>query len=119
MVRTLVIQVLLAALTSGAAFAQVAVVGETVYTMAGAPLKNGVVLIDGSGRIQQVGSAAEIKTPSGYKVLRAKVVTPGLIDAHTVVGFTGYLNQPQDQEQVERSASEQPELRAIDGYDAR
>ncbi|MBC7926308.1 MAG: amidohydrolase family protein [Bryobacteraceae bacterium] len=52
-------------------------------------------------------------------MLRAKVVTPGLIDAHTVVGFTGYLNQPQDQEQVERSASEQPELRAIDGYDAR
>jgi imidazolonepropionase-like amidohydrolase len=51
--------------------------------------------------------------------VRAKVVTPGLIDAHTVVGFTGYLNQPHDQEQVERSAPEQPELRAVDAYDAK
>ena len=33
------------------------------------------------------------------------MVTPGLIDAHTVVGFTGYLNQPHDQEQVERSGA--------------
>jgi imidazolonepropionase-like amidohydrolase len=45
------------------------------------------------------------------------VVTPGLIDAHTVVGLTGYQNQPQDQDQLETSAPVQPELRAIDAYD--
>ena len=46
-------------------------------------------------------------------------MTPGLIDAHTVVGIAGYLNQPHDQEQLEPSAPMQPELRAMDAYDAR
>jgi imidazolonepropionase-like amidohydrolase len=100
------------------AMAQVAIQGETVYTMAGAPLKNGIVLIR-DGRIERVGPAAQTPIPSGYRTLKAKVVTPGLIDAHTVVGFSGYLNQAHDQDQVERSAPSQPELRAVDGYDPR
>jgi imidazolonepropionase-like amidohydrolase len=36
-----------------------------------------------------------------------------------VVGLSGYLNQPTDQDQVERSAAIQPELRAIDAYNSR
>lgn len=94
----------------------VAVRGETVYTMAGAPLKDGVVIVRG-GRIERIGPASEVTVPDGMRTLSAKVVTPGLVDAHTVVGLSGYLNQPHDQEQVERSAPVQPELRAIDGYD--
>lgn len=96
--------------------AQIAVRGETVYTMSGAALRDGVVLIR-DGKIQQVGPAAQVRIPSGYATYEAKVVTPGLIDAHTLVGLTGYQNQPQDQDQVERSAPIQPELRAIDAYD--
>src|SRR5688572_27817524 len=96
----------------------VAVRGETVYTMAGAPLKDGVVIVRG-GRIERVGPASEVQVPSGMRLLSAKVVTPGLVDAHTVVGLTGYLNQAHDQEQVERSAPVQPELRAVDAYDPR
>lgn len=107
-----------ALLTAAAAVAQIAVVGDTVYTMAGTPIPNGVVLVR-DGKIERVGPAAQVSVPSGYRTLRAKVVTPGLIDAHTVVGFTGYLNQSHDQEQVERSAPAQPDLRAIDAYDAR
>lgn len=103
----------------GAAQAQIAVRGETVYTMSGAPVRDGVVLIGASGKIERVGPASQVQVPAGYKTVSAKVVTPGLIDAHTLVGFTGYLNQPHDQEQVERSAPEQPELRAIDAYDAK
>ena len=57
--------------------------------------------------------------PSDYKLLRAKVVTPGLVDAHSTVGLTGYLNQPHDQDMLEKSAPIQPELRAIDAYDGR
>lgn len=102
----------------GSANAQVAVRGETVYTMAGQPITDGVVLMR-EGKIERVGRATEINIPSGYKLLRAKVVTPGLIDARTVVGLSGYLNQPHDQMQLELSASIQPELRAIDAYDAR
>ena len=100
------------------AFAQVAVKGETIYTMAGAPIKDGVVLIR-DGKIERVGPAAQVTIPAGYRTLTAKVVTPGLIDAHTVVGLSGYLNQPGDQDQLETSAPIQPELRAIDAFNVR
>jgi imidazolonepropionase-like amidohydrolase len=100
------------------AAAQIAVRGETVHTMAGATLRDGVVLVRG-GKIERVGPAASVQVPAGYRVVTARVVTPGLIDAHTVVGLSGYLNQPHDQMQVERSAAIQPELRAVDAYDAR
>jgi imidazolonepropionase-like amidohydrolase len=96
----------------------VAVTGDTVYTMAGAPLKNGVVLIR-DGKIETVGSVDTVKIPAGYRVLRAAVVTPGLIDAHATVGLSGLLNQPQDQDVLEKSAPMQPELRAIDAYNAK
>lgn len=110
--------ILLLQATAIAGFAQVAIQGDTVYTMAGTPLRNGVVLIR-DGHIERVRQAAQTPIPPAYRTLKAKVVTPGLIDAHTVVGFSGYLNQPQDQDQVERSAPAQPELRAVDGYDPR
>ncbi|MBX7222733.1 MAG: amidohydrolase family protein [Blastocatellia bacterium] len=104
---------------SGQCLAQdLAVRGETVYTMAGEPIRNGVVLIRG-GKIEQVGPEKQVKIPAGYKTLTARVVTPGLIDAHTTTGLSGYLNQPGEQEQVEKSAPIQPELRALDAYNAR
>jgi len=97
----------------------IAVRGELVYTMAGGnPIRDGVVLVR-DGKIERVGAAGEVRIPAGYRTVRARVVTPGLIDAHTVVGLAGYLNQPHDQDQVERSAAIQPELRAIDAYNAR
>ena len=99
--------------------AQVAVRGETVHTMAGAPIKDGVVLIGRDGKIERVGPATSVSVPAGYKLLRAKVVTPGLVDAHSVVGLAGYLNQPHDQMQLDTSSAIQPELRAIDAYNAR
>jgi imidazolonepropionase-like amidohydrolase len=101
------------------AAAQLAVRGEIVHTMAGAAIRDGVVLVGSDGRIERVGPAGEVRIPSSYRTLRAKVVTPGLIDAHTVVGLAGWLNQPHDQMQIERSAPLQPELRAVDAYDAR
>jgi imidazolonepropionase-like amidohydrolase len=100
------------------AAAQLAVRGDRVYTMAGSPIQDGVVIVEGS-RIARVGSAASTPVPAGYRTLRAKVVTPGLIDAHTVVGLSGYLNQAHDQDQIERSTAIQPELRAIDAYNPR
>jgi imidazolonepropionase-like amidohydrolase len=97
---------------------QVAVKGELIHTMAGAPITDGVVLID-DGKITQVGKASEIVIPTDFKVMSAKVVTPGLIDAHSVVGLAGYYNQQHDQDQLEKSDPIQPELRAIDAYNAR
>lgn len=95
-----------------------AVRGEVVHTMAGPPIEDGIVLIR-DGTIQAIGPAADVSVPAGVETLSARVVTPGLVDAHTVVGLAGYLNQEEDQEQLERSAPMQPHLRAIDAYDAR
>ena len=103
-------------LASTAVAGDVAVRGETVYTMEGPAIADGVVIVR-NGKIERVGPASSVAIPAGMRVLRAKVVTPGLVDAHTVVGLTGYLNQAHDQDQVERSAPIQPELRAIDAYD--
>jgi imidazolonepropionase-like amidohydrolase len=98
--------------------AQIAVKGEIVYTMAGAPITNGVVLMKGN-HIEKVGPASAVTIPDGYRMIEGKVVTPGLVDAHSVVGLSGIFNSPHDQMQLERSEPMQPELRAIDAYNPR
>ncbi|MCP3919018.1 MAG: amidohydrolase family protein [bacterium] len=95
-----------------------AIRGETVHTAAGEPIQNGVVVCSG-GKIVAVGPAGSITIPGGATVLEAAVVTPGLVDAHSVVGLAGWLNQNHDQDQIERSGPLQPELRAIDAYNPR
>jgi imidazolonepropionase-like amidohydrolase len=92
--------------------------GDVVHTMAGPALADGVVVIEG-GKVARVGPAAEIDVPPDARVIRGKVVTPGLVDAHTVVGLTGWLNQEQDQDQLDGGDPVQPELRAIDSYNPR
>jgi len=101
-----------------AAAADLAVFAERLHTQAGAPLDKGVVLIRG-GKIAAVGRQGEVALPAGIRTLQAAVVTPGLIDARTVVGLSGYMNQPHDQDQLEASAPMQPQLRAVDAYNAR
>lgn len=96
---------------------QVAVRGAKVYTMAGAPIDDGVVVVQG-GKIAAVGKFGEVNVPNGMPVLRAAVVTPGLVDAHGTVGLTGIYNHKHDQDQLERSKPIQPELRALDAYNA-
>jgi imidazolonepropionase-like amidohydrolase len=86
--------------------------------MAGDSLEHGIILVK-EGRIEAVGSAATLTVPDGYRILEAAVVTPGLIDAHSVVGLAGILNQPHDQEQLDPTAPIQPELRAIDAFNPR
>lgn len=109
---------LFTAFTGINAEAQIAVKGDTVYTMAGDAITDGVVLIS-NGTIEQVGAADRVSIPDNYEVLEAKVVTPGLIDARSVVGLSGILNQEHDQDQIEMSNAFQPELRAIDAFNAR
>ncbi len=93
--------------------------------MAGAALRPGVVIAR-DGKIDWVGPAAQARIPDGFRVLEAAVVTPGLVDAHSVVGLAGILNnrsggnsQVMDQDQLELSTAIQPQLRAVDAYNAR
>ena len=98
-----------------------AVRGEMIYTLAGKPIADGVVLIR-NGKITRVGTAARIRIPKGGRVLEAKVVTPGLIDVHSTVGLSGIYGgregQVRDQDQLETSEPLQPDLRPIDAYNA-
>jgi imidazolonepropionase-like amidohydrolase len=48
--------------------------------MAGPVIEDGVVLVR-AGKIVAVGPAATIRIPEGVETLRAKVATPGLVDA--------------------------------------
>ena len=114
--------VALAALAATTAAAQVAVRAGTLHTVSGPPIENAVVIAGADGRIEWVGPAAEASIPDGVDVLEAAVVTPGLVDARSVVGLSGALNSNvgpvRDQDQLERSSPLQPDLRAIDAYDA-
>ena len=95
----------------------VVVRGDVVHTMAGESIRDGVVVVR-DGKIAAVGTADTVPIPDGVEVLRAAVVTPGLVDAHTVVGLAGQYNYDHDQDQLEPSEPLQPELRAIDAYNA-
>ena len=94
---------------------EIAVRAEQLHTMAGPVIEDGVVLVRG-GKIVAVGPAATVRIPEGVEILTAKVATPGLVDARSVVGLSGYMNQPHDQDQLDRGAPVQPHLRAVDGY---
>ena len=108
----------LCALPTLAQAQNLAVQADELHTVAGEVIADGIVLI-ADGKIVALGKAGEVRVPENVEVLHAKVVTPGLIDAHSVVGIAGYLNQKGDQDQLERSEPLQPELRAIDAYNAR
>jgi len=95
-----------------------AVHGELVHTMVGSPLRDAVVLIQ-DGKITAIGPRAEVQIPAGVPVQRAQVVTPGLIDAHSVVGLAGWLNIPHDSDESDPTDPIQPELRALDAYNPR
>lgn len=106
-------------LASATASAQdIAVRAGVLHTGAGQSFSPGIVVIRG-GKITAVGAADTVTIPAGMPVVEAAVATPGLVDARSVVGLAGALNQPHDQDQLERSAAIQPELRAIDAYNPR
>ena len=84
----------------------------------GPVVEDGVVIIR-EGKVAAIGRAADLAIPEGFTVLEAAVVTPGLIDARSVVGLAGYFNHEHDQDQLERSSPMQPELRAVDSYNTR
>jgi len=118
MMRRALSALLLVSLAATSASAQLAIRGKKIYTMAGPVVEDGVVIIR-EGKVAAIGRAADVAIPAGFKVLEAAVVTPGLIDARSVVGLAGYFNHKHDQDQLERSSPMQPELRAVDSYNTR
>lgn len=109
---------LLAIVAAAGGQSTLAIRGDVVHTMAGEPIRDGIVLIEG-GKIALVGPAASTTVPVGVKTLAAKVVTPGLIDARTIIGLQGYQHEARENDVLERSAPMQPELRAFDAFNGR
>ncbi len=95
-----------------------AIKGRMVYTMEGEPIVDGLVLVS-DGKISAVGRSAKIKIPAAYKVLEAEVVTPGFVDARSIVGISGAFNVTADQDHNELSDPNQAQLRAMDAYNPR
>jgi len=74
------------------------------------------VLVE-DGKVKYAGPRAPFNIPDGTPVLTAAVVTPGLIDAHSVMGLSGALNlKKADQDQDETSDPNQADLRVLDGF---
>ncbi|HEV3083394.1 MAG TPA: amidohydrolase family protein [Gemmataceae bacterium] len=92
-----------------------AVFAGRIETVSNGTIEDGAILVE-EGKIRYVGARADLKLPEKTPVLTTAVVTPGLIDTHTVVPTTGLLNIPADQEQDEMSDPNQADVRVLDGF---
>jgi len=90
-----------------------AICGGKVYSMDGAPLDRGCVLID-NGKVVAVGETLPI--PEGCEIFDAtgKVVTPGLIDAHTHLGVYAEPTEWSAEDGNETSGPVTPAMDALD-----
>jgi imidazolonepropionase-like amidohydrolase len=91
------------------------ILADRAHTVAGATIEDCVIVVE-KGRIASIGSKVNVNIPADAKQIRAHVVTPGLIDAHSCIGLTGAFNVPADQDQDEASDPNQADLRALDGF---
>ena len=98
-------------LVSVAGYAQdqpVVVKGALIYTVTGAPIQNGVLIVQ-HGKILSVGDASTA-IPSGATVVDAsgKTIIPGIVDTHSHIGASGG---------GDNSNALNPEVRVFDGVD--
>jgi imidazolonepropionase-like amidohydrolase len=93
-----------------------AIVNGMVYRAGDAKPAKANVIIRG-GKVSAVGASAAV--PRGAEVIDAagKVVTPGLIDAHTHVGNYGEGTGPPGFDANEAAEAATPHARALDGID--
>jgi imidazolonepropionase-like amidohydrolase len=89
-----------------------------IHTVSHGTIEDGLILVE-DGKIKAVGPRNQVEVPAGLPELRTAVVTPGLIDTHSVVGLSGALNITADQDQDEKSDPNQAELQALDGFNPR
>ncbi len=86
-----------------------------IHTVANGTIENGAILIE-DAVLRYVGPRDKLPAADNIPVLTAREVTPGLIDAHTVVGLSGLINVPADQDHDESSDPNQADLRVFDGF---
>jgi imidazolonepropionase-like amidohydrolase len=84
-----------------------------LHTGAGEVVKDATIVVR-DGRIE---SSDADTTPAGAREIRAAVVTPGFIDAHTSAGLSGLRNVAAVLDQDERTNPDGSALRALDAFD--
>ena len=91
------------------------VLAGRLHTVAQAPIDDGAVHVK-DGEIVYAGSRKGFALPAGAPVLTAAVVTPGLIDAHSVVPLNGAYNISADQDADESTDPNQADVRVLDAF---
>jgi imidazolonepropionase-like amidohydrolase len=88
-----------------------AFVGARIIPIVGAPIENGVLIVQG-GKIIAVGDRASVKVPADAIVMdvTGKIIMPGLVDSHSHIG------EPAG---ADGSAPIQPEVRILDSLNVR
>ena len=111
-------------LLSGFVFAQAApktvvIKGGKLLTVSHGTIENGTIVLSG-GKITAVGSANEVKVPSGAEVIDAKgmVVYPGLIDSETQLGLTEISADEMTNDLAEPSDEIMPQMHVYDAFHA-
>jgi imidazolonepropionase-like amidohydrolase len=87
---------------------------KTLYTSSDEGVLSNAIILVKDGKINKVGT--NINVPTDAKVIEADVVTPGLIDSHTVVGVSGAYNVGADQDAFERVDNMGAEYRILDSF---
>lgn len=92
----------------------VAIVNGNIYTISGGIIEKGTILIEG-GKITAVGKG--LAAPKGAEIFDAagKVITPGIIDAHTHLGIHEEGVGIEGRDYNEKVDPVTPQMRAIDG----
>ncbi|HHW19227.1 MAG TPA: amidohydrolase [Firmicutes bacterium] len=90
-----------------------AIINGKVHTVTSGVIENGVILVE-DGKIKAVGK--DLKVPEGAEVIDAtgKVVTPGLIDAHSHLAVFGEPSVFANADGNEMSDPVTPQLRGMD-----
>ncbi len=86
-----------------------------LFSVAKQPIEDAVVVIK-DGKVSAIGPRASTTIPPDFPVISAVSVTPGLIDANSIVPLSGQYNIAADQDQDELSDPDQAELRVLDAF---
>jgi imidazolonepropionase-like amidohydrolase len=86
-----------------------------LHTVAKEPIMNGAVHVR-DGKIVYAGPREEFELPADVPVASVAVVTPGLIDAFSLVPLNGAYNISADQDADETTDPNQADLRVLDAF---
>jgi len=96
----------------------IALTNGTIYTMENGVINGGTVLMD-QDKILAVGVDVEIPADARVFDVGGRIVTPGLIDAHTHMGIDEEIHQPIGDDCNEMTEPNTAELRALDAINYR